>query len=99
MSAWKVRGTFKGRSVVLGFRDGELWGDELAVAAIEARSGELEGIPVGPVGGPYTFKEHARNVFGALMLAEQILTDRETLERDGDGRGDLDDDVPDGAII
>ncbi len=70
---YTVTGTIEGRTFTVTYEDGRITGDEPAVRLIEATARSLEGEPVGPVGGPYTDRDHLRDPLSALFVMREAF--------------------------
>lgn len=80
---FEVRGVVGARSqsstehtVTVGWRDGEIYGDEAAVVAVRMASRVYDGALVGPPTGPFTetAEEHLASPVSAYQLMKNVLS-------------------------
>ncbi len=66
-------GKLNGKASSITWKDGDLSGDEYAVALLTGIAKGAEGEPVGPAAGPYTLTDHLKSPLSTYMLVNQDL--------------------------
>ena len=65
MTRLSFEGLRNGRHASITWEDGALFGDPEACAWIEYLARVLEGQPIGPIGGPYSSRDHLQDPYAA----------------------------------
>lgn len=62
------------REVVIQWRDdGTLGGDREVAGMLRAFAASVEGNAVGPIEGPYTYRDHLKSGLSAVMLIDGLF--------------------------
>ena len=75
-------GMYKDAVVEMAWDDGKLTGDPAAVARVERRAVELDGVDVGQPTGPFTKANHLSDPLSALLIIDAVLDEIGVLEGD-----------------
>ncbi len=77
--SWTMTGVYEGKKASITWKDGELLGDselsgsQAIVRRIIAVAKTMEGKELGPVMGPYTYKDHLKSPLTTLWLSPFVF--------------------------
>ena len=68
--------------VTAGWREGEIYGDELALTLLRLEADCFDGVQVGPPTGPFTTNahEHLKSPVSAYVLMENVFSEISTFD-------------------
>jgi len=71
--SYSVKGLLMGRRVTITWDAGQLSGDMLLTRIVQTEANVMEGQPVGPPTGPFTYHGHLRDPLSTLFLIRSLL--------------------------
>jgi hypothetical protein len=73
MAQFTIKGTIRGDVYAVTWQDGRLSGDPFAVDLLQARAYALDDLPVGPMGGPYTGRDHLAIALSSVFIIRGVF--------------------------